>query len=636
MAQRSTADFFANQARAKTRTGLLVLLFAAGVAGTAAAVWFALSFAIGPWARTPQGALWIAGGTVAFIGAASLVRMLMLAGGGDAVARSLGGRLVVEPKDFQERQLLNIVEEMSLASGVPVPKVYVLEDEAGINAFAAGWKPSTAVVGVTRGALDRFTRDEMQGVVAHEFSHILNGDMRLNIRLMGFVFGLLCVAQAGRYILEGGARGSVHSRRSKDGDGAAKVAMLGFALIIIGFIGTGIARLIKAAVSREREYLADASAVQFTRNPAGLSGALRRIGGLHRGSRVGNPAAEEASHMFFASALDALFATHPPLDKRIKAIDPMFDGKFEPQPPGREAAREATLADMSEVAASGLSTPLRVGARAVLSAPGRIDPRPAAGLLAAIPEELRIAAKTPISLSALICFLLLSRNGEVADRQRSVVLARLGAPPARQAFAWHAQYPELPERARLVLLDLASPTLRLLAGPQGQPLLATARAIADADGSVSIFEHLLLVLLRRRLEPERPRGAPRWTVASSLAPHISAVLSAVAHRSTASDQGRRAAFVMAVRREFADFQLVFEPPGHATYRRLVAALDTLSESSLEVRASVLAAAVACIEHDRHLESAEFTMVRLVAEALEVPMPATLDPSLVAPAAEAPA
>ena len=263
----------------------------------------------------------------ALITVGSLYKMAQLAGGGTVVAERLGGRRVYpNTTDPVERRLLNVVEEMALASGVPVPPVFLLSEEQGINAFAAGYSPSDAVVGVTRGCAQQLTRDQLQGVVAHEFSHILNGDMRLNMRLIGVLHGILLMGLVGRELLRlVGHSGGGRSRRN---DGAAPLLLIGLAFMVIGFLGLFIGNLIKAAASRQREFLADASAVQFTRNPEGIAGALKRIGAAVFGSKLASPRAAEASHMYFAEGISTLFASHPPLHERISRIDPQWDGKF--------------------------------------------------------------------------------------------------------------------------------------------------------------------------------------------------------------------------------------------------------------------------------------------------------------------
>ena len=329
-------DFFEQQDKARKNTTLLVVYFVIAVACIIASVYIAsllIFFGIhakqesdGP---TPELVLWdpklflySALGTLGVVIICSLYKTAALAKGGSAVAESLGGRLVnSNTTDPDESKLRNVIEEMAIAAGVPVPKIYVLDDEKGINAFAAGHTPDDAAIGVTRGCITLLSRDELQGVIGHEFSHILNGDMRLNLRLMGVIFGILSLAVIGRVLLYS---------RGRSSKGRNPMMLLGLALIVIGAIGVFFGRLIQAALSRQREFLADASSVQFTRNPAGLSEALQKIGGA--GSKLESAHAGEASHMFFGNGLGKPFlrmmATHPPLAERIHAIDPGWNGKF--------------------------------------------------------------------------------------------------------------------------------------------------------------------------------------------------------------------------------------------------------------------------------------------------------------------
>ncbi len=279
-------------------------------------------------------------GVIAIVGLGTGYKVVQLAAtGGGGVASSLGGRLLPpDATDPVERKILNVVEEMSIASGVPVPDVYLLDRDASINAFAAGWRSDAAVVGVTRGAVERLTRDELQGVMAHEFSHVLNGDMRLNLRLIGIVHGILVIGLIGYYIMRVTGRGAVYRSSNRRNNAGGQLAMLalGAAIFVIGYAGMFAARLIKAAVSRQREYLADASAVQFTRNPDGIAGALSKIGGASEGSRLASPNVEQASHLLFAQglSLSSLLATHPPLRERIRRLQPSWDGNYaRPQPP---------------------------------------------------------------------------------------------------------------------------------------------------------------------------------------------------------------------------------------------------------------------------------------------------------------
>ena len=331
----------------------------------------------------------------------SFIKIAELRGGGRVVAERLGGRLIrPDSTDRVERKILNIVEEMSIASGVPTPPVYLLDQERSINAFAAGFAPESAVVAVSRGCVERLNRDELQGVVAHEFSHILNGDMRLNIRLIGMVHGLVAIGLTGWFLLRimmytgGGHRRS--SRNDSKGDPRLFLLVLGAAMIIIGFVGSFFGELIKAAVSRQREFLADASAVQFTRNPDGIAGALKKIGGVAMGGQIESPAAPEMRHMFFANAfkggLAGLLATHPPLPVRIRAIQPDWDGKFLPSTPMSQQTNDQRGQSTPQSPRERLEKLGRVftagGAAAMMSEPTPDDVNTAHGMLMEIPPPI--------------------------------------------------------------------------------------------------------------------------------------------------------------------------------------------------------------------------------------------------------
>src|SRR5487761_2174898 len=322
-------NFFEQQDAARRHTMRLVVLFLLAVVAIVVAVNFVAALAcVGIAANTATGGARLNApasfyaivtlATLALIAGGSLAQIAGLAGGGAALARMMGARqIATQSGDPAERRLLDVVEEMAIASGIAVPQVFVMDDEQSINAFAAGYSPDQAAVVVTRGTLEHLNRDELQGVIGHEFSHVLNGDMRLNLRLMGVLGGILLLTTLGRML--------AYSSSRRDSKGAAFV-LLGFGLIVIGYIGVFFGRLIQASVSRQREFLADASSVQFTRNPDGIGGALAKIG--QSGSRVDHPRAAEANHLFFGEAIASdfadvfpdLMATHPPVGERLKRI----------------------------------------------------------------------------------------------------------------------------------------------------------------------------------------------------------------------------------------------------------------------------------------------------------------------------
>src|SRR5256886_15380723 len=330
-------DFFEEQERARSSTGWLIVLFSLAVCGTVMAIYAAMKLALQyAFGRPLFEQFWnpdlfwrVAANTVALIAAVSFFKIRALSASADSVVLGLGGKLLdPSTSDPHQRRLLNVVEEMAIASGVPVPAVYLLPDESGINALAVGLDASRSAIAVTDGCLKLLTRDELQGVVAHEFSHLLNGDSRINLRLMGLVHGILVIGLIGSKLLRSLGRSSDSgSRRKLNPGGLGSIVFVGVALYLIGSIGVFFTRLIKAAICRQREVLADPSGGQFTRNAAGLVGALKKIGRLDPGSPLVRPGAEEASHFSFSQGIthfNALMSTHPPLEQRIHLLDPSF------------------------------------------------------------------------------------------------------------------------------------------------------------------------------------------------------------------------------------------------------------------------------------------------------------------------
>jgi Zn-dependent protease with chaperone function len=456
-----------------------------------------------------------------------------LSQGGSAVSSMMGGRLInPNTTDLDERKLLNVVEEMALASGVPVPSVYVMDNEQGINAFAAGHTTSDATVTVTHGCMKLLTRDELQGVIAHEFSHILNGDMGLNLRLLGIIFGILCLAIVGRILLQ--TRGSGRDRNA--------LPLIGLVLLLMGYIGVFFGRLIQAAVSRQREFLADASAVQFTRNPAGITSALKKIGGLGEGgSRVRAAHAEGVSHMFFgngvAEPLFGLLATHPPLAERIRAIDPAFDGKF---PYTRYAPEEESpyRAGQTPVSAQRAGVPPIVPAAIALEAvmpnlgaPNLAHLHYAVELRNSFPAALRNAARDALGASALVYGLLLSTDPAMRANQLNLLAQNTSDAVRQETERLLPETAPVAANAKLPLVDLALSGLRQLSPAQYQQFSKALRALIEADGEIDLFEYVLQKIVLRHLDTQF-NGARKMVVQyyalRPLAPDCSVLLSALA------------------------------------------------------------------------------------------------------------
>ncbi len=657
-------NFFEHQERARKNTTRLVALFGLAVVLLSAALYLALRVAQ-RYAECPEGEVchlpWfnarlfftVVGVTLGFILMASTLKILSLREGGGKVATLLGG-VPVDPatRDVKVRRYINVVEEMALASGVPTPAIYVLPDEPGINAFAAGWSPSNAAVAVTRGCLDTLTRDELQGVIAHEFSHVLNGDMRLNIKVMGVVFGLLALGETGRIIVNIVGRAgfaSSGSRRSssdkKGGGGAVLLAILaaGVVIMVIGYVGTAIGRIIQAALSRQREFLADASAVQFTRNPSGISGALKKIGGLKQGSRLKSPKVGQVGHLLFGqgmtSWLGAVMATHPPLVERIRRIEPGFQpdelGKAVVEAPEPEA--ELRFApSVPAAAASGFSAPVAAQPAAVLGSVGQLDEagiRAGAALRSAIPEDLYVRVQEADGASDLVLALLLGVDPDERRSQVKALVAALGQERSGGIVQLSRRLQSVDHRLRLPLIDLATPALRRLDGAAREQLLTLARQLATADGQVTLFEAGLWWLLRRRLV-DNGRRAGRTRSMAAVGPDLARLLDLLAQVGGGDD---RAAATRAFRtglgrlggawpqaRAIGDDAL-----GSATLADLEPLLDRLADVSYAVKNVALDATAHVVMSDGKVTVDEAELLRLVAFALDVPLPPFLEAQAVA-------
>ncbi|HTJ79048.1 MAG TPA: M48 family metallopeptidase [Rariglobus sp.] len=638
-------DFFEAQARAKKRTSRLVVLFAFAVLGVIAASYIAAIAGLSytspgqPW-WDPQVLAFIALGTLVLVGLASAFKWFQLRDGGRAVAEMVGGRRV-DPQtiNLKERQLLNVVEEMAIASGVPMPSVYVLPDEEGINAFAAGLTTSDAVVAVTDGTLQKLTRDELQGVVAHEFSHILNGDMRLNLKITAIVFGILVIGLIGRGIIYNLRFTRVRSGNNKNGGGAI-IAILGagLALLLIGYAGYFFGRLIQAAVSRQREFLADASAVQFTRNPGGITGALKKIGGFALGSSLQSTKSAQIGHFFFAqgfrSNFGGLWATHPPLGERIQAIDPSFDGKYFNPPEVVDVAHKSWSEATNDVSAplSGFAptkpSPSSAGhAHAIVTSVGTLTAANVANaqtLLDNAPAVLREAVRSPSTASALICGLLLDTAPDQRARQQTLIQQHGGPILAAAVATLDPAIRSLSPEARLPLVLLSLPALHDLPSAELDGLLDTLDELVHADGRVTTFEFALQKVLSHHLALGKAPHAPGDEIYSfeAVDREIALVLSALARASADDEAGAAHAFAAGANQlRLLEGHLVLLSPAECSFEQLDAALDRLAQGSLPIKQRLLTASAHVITADGTVRVGEVELLRAFASALDCPMPA---------------
>ena len=490
-------DFFEAQNAAQKQTRILLCQFCLCVVGVVLAVclftWWLVVFAgIGegreqlidwnevnlqslnvPWIILGKTAL----ATLVLILTAVAAKTYTLREGGGVVARDLGGRLVdPSTSDRDERRLLNIVEEMAIASGVPVPQVYVLDEEKGINAFAAGTEPGNAAIGCTQGCLVELSRAELQGLIAHEFSHILNGDIRLNLRLIGWVFGLVSISMLGRLLFKG-LKHARHSNTNSNGNagGLFLVFIIGVALIVIGGVGVFFARLLQASISRQREFLADASAVQFTRDTSGIEGALRKA--KRRNNIIVSPKAAEASHCFFVDGERFAYGleTHPPIQERIQRIV-------------RNSSAQSGKKSTSTRQGSSSSLLKDIGN---LSTPQRVNVLKTKDIFWEVKEEWLLATQTPSQAQLLVFALLLSRGGELEDSEISCLASSETSEDLSMVVEWKKGLKEIHSARKIALLDLVVSTLRRLSFEEYEHFIAKTRALIASDGKVDLFEFML-------------------------------------------------------------------------------------------------------------------------------------------------
>jgi len=611
-------EFFEHQDVARRQTGRLVVLFVAAVLLLIVAAYLVVA---GVLVATDSGgfrSVWeprlllvVGLATLAVVSGGCLFKLLQLRGGGAAIAEHLGGTLLTGGNcDARGRVLLNVVDEMALASGLRSPVVYLLRQEQGINAFAAGWTPEDAVIGVTQGALERLDRDQLQGVIAHEFSHLLNGDMRLNLRLVGLLHGILVLGLIGRSVLRAVRVRRVSGGRGKGGGAIAAVLAIALGLMIVGFAGTLLGSLIQAAVCRQREFLADASAVQFTRNPGGIAGALKLIGGFARGSELTSPQAGEARHMVFARAhsarLASPFATHPPLAERIQRIDPAWEGEF---------VAVAPPASASELATAGASPAERVLGLVGQLTPGSLAVAGAA--LSALPPALAHALTEPYGARAVVLGLILSRDEAVRQRQWHLI-AQSEAGLIDEVRRLRPTVVDLGTLWRLPLIDLSVAPLRALSPAQWAQFQELLDALIASDSRVDLFEWSLRRILRRVMPAEAVPGRPEPPIREleRVREECALLLSSLAR---AGSGDSRAAFAAGARLLPLE-GLALLPAEACEPERLDAALDALAALVPLRKRDLLGACAATVLVDRHVAVEEAELLRAIADALGCPVP----------------
>lgn len=616
-------DFFEAQDEARKKTKWLVLWFVLAVIGVVVAVdLLAIALYDGPnQIYIVITASVLTGGIML---AASGYKTTQLSAGGSVVAEDLGGRLVVPGSaDFEEKRLLNIVSEMALASGMPVPQVYLLDHEEGINAFAAGTEPSNAVIGVTRGCLQRLSREELSGVIAHEFSHIINGDMRLNMRLMGLVFGLVVLSIIGREMLQLlRYQGGSSRRNNKEGGNAMLVLfLLGLGLLVIGGLGSFFGRLIQAAVSRQREFLADASSVQFTRNPDGIVGALKKIGGSEIGSKIRAPKAVEASHMFFSNGgmFNFFLMTHPPLDVRIRAVQKNWDGKFESSEIKPIAADRSTKNEERNGPLDALPGAVVLGAVSGIGQGERRRISTGQQLHQGISQRWREAIHDREEAQAVIFGLLLNKDEKFLSKELSFLEGEAGADAKKLALKWQAEVRGLHSARKIALVEMALPTLRSLSPLEYERFRDITRSLIASDGQVELFEFMIQRVIERHLGSYFERKAFRniaYYQFDRLLPEANILVSTVSEIGAGCADEAEAAYLGAT----SDWKVRLDRKGVSSHDELDKALDKFAQASPLVKRQILVACVTAAARDGKLSSQEAELLRTIADSIGCPLP----------------
>ncbi len=614
-------DFFAHQEQARKRSALLVVLYGLAVLAITLGVYAVLMVVFHVAEEDPAAVRSWWNGAVAFwtfmlvpfvILTGSTVKVIELRnGGGVRVARMLGGSPVrPDTRDPAERKLLNVVEEMAIAAGVPVPSVYVLTEERGINAFAAGYSQRDAVIGVTRGCIQELSRDELQGVIAHEFSHIVNGDMRLNIRLMGILFGIIMITLIGQMLLRMGFFAGGGSRRRSGGkkEGGNPLPFIGIALIIIGYIGVFFANLIKSAISRQREFLADAAAVQFTRNPTGIASALNRIAKLSMGSKVVNPHASEAGHLFFGDCSKhffALFATHPSLQERIHRID--ATGSWQ------QAARKASVPPPpagNDLAAHEITEDTELA--------GVVNLAAAQAIMQMMPESVAEASQDPVKARATLYAMLWYDEPTFQQRQRES-LARLDPEALALVDERVPALKRLDPAARLPLAERLLPALRIMPTTLYPKFTQALVELTEANEQVDLFEFAIRNMLLRQLGAvfgTVDKATIRYRSLDRVQPQIAILLGALARWGTASSTAAEPCYQAGMR----SLQLSADPLRDVSLEDVSQALDLLSHAAPFIKRRLIQACTITILHDGNIASNQYELLRAIADGLDIPMP----------------
>ncbi|MEA1989118.1 MAG: M48 family metallopeptidase [Pseudomonadota bacterium] len=570
--------------------------------------------------------LWVGAFVVGGALISSFVKSRHLAKGGAVIAEALGGsKLSPNSSNINERKALNVVEEMAIASGMPVPEVFVLRQESAINAFAAGQTPQDAVIGLTQGCIDKLSRTQLQGVVGHEFSHILNGDMRLNLRIIMLLHGIEFIALLGR-IMTSSQRNSRSSSRSK-GKGNGAIVLAGIALRVIGWFGILFGNMLQAAVSRQREFLADASSVQFTRDPDAIAGALKVIGGVTETSRLKNTEVSEVAHLFFGQSfhtrLAFLFATHPPVDMRILRIQPGWNGEYLKPQIVIPVESEPTKEDRANTPFQHLPEPLAMllGAGILVNQLTE-DSQEVLG-------KLVTKAQDPLEAIALVIAILLCEESDNPQENQAwkALMAESSIkglePMVKQQIELMSQ---INLANRLPLVELAMPALKTLSENQYQDFKQLLQGVMDLDHQQSIFEQSVFQLVTRFLDVHFGLvKAPKvsYKNAKQIVMELQLILSTLAYYGHKIDDANKVSMNLAFKRavqslSLNELQRIEVDDSHQNLFRT--ATEKLLYCSEPLKHQVVSALVICVEYDGKVNDVEKELVLAIAATMNAPIP----------------
>ncbi len=636
-------NFFEAQAKARQNTFVLNMLFLFGIAGIVLVTNIFLLivlayFNTGELILSVAGLVrifeWdnfykVSGVVLAIVTIGSYYKLNQLSSGGHVVAEALGGRLLpLNTSNEQERVLLNVVDEMAIASGIPSPPIYIL-DESSINAFAAGLTYDDAVIGITKGSIELLDREELQGVIAHEFSHIFNGDMRLNLHITGLLHGILLIGLIGRGILNAldnvKVRHNKGSDNKKGGDAVGAIILIGIGFSVIGAVGTTVGEWIKALISKQREYLADASAVQYTRYPNGIANALKKIGGHTNGSVIKATSASTYSHLYFCDGIkdfwDNLFSTHPPLEKRILRIEPRWNGQFiTPVKTVKRRSKHYDGKEQKKKMTETVATAVAIESINHIGQPSEIQIKEAASVLSTLPTILHEMTLNPFSAQSIIFALLCSHATEIRDKQL-ILLEKSSVRLIEQTKQAFGLLQPLSRSDRLRLMQLSIPSLKMMSLQQYRQFRAYVMGFIDSDEEISFFEWNLKHLVLHPLDISFGLSRPKKEIYNhigAIQEEVQILISLVARTQTLDDEKAKVAFDAAKKAVDAT-ALNFILFDRVDYNALEQAITVIEQAKPPIRKKVLQMVIICLSEDDNISHFDMEILHAVAATLGLPL-----------------